>query len=156
MLIVQPRRILCVTNQKVLTACLPARLEKEGIEILSTDTAAEGYELARDQRFTLFLFGDRLRTGSGIELYRRVRIFDERTPTVIVISNSLKGQIEKARALKAQIVSSTQVNADLLLEIIRKLISNIEKPLPRILAAAGGPSKHFRPPKKGSSENPTL
>jgi hypothetical protein len=75
---------------------------------------------------------------------------------VLIISNSLKGQVEKARALKAQIVLSAQVNADLLLEIIRELISNLEPPPPGALAAAGGPFEHFRPPKKGSSENPTL
>jgi DNA-binding NarL/FixJ family response regulator len=121
-----PRRILCVSNLKALPLDCRPRLEME-FNLFYAVKAAEGYALARRQQFNLFLFSDRLLTGSGIELYKKVRAFDARTPAILLLCDARKCQEMKARDAKARLVLSIPFNPDFLFEAICKLIAGMQE-----------------------------
>jgi DNA-binding NarL/FixJ family response regulator len=121
-----PRRILCVSNHKALSPHFLSQLEKE-VDLVSAATAAEGYALAQAQHFDLFLFSDRLLTGSGIELYKKIRSDDERTPAILLLSDVRECQAVKARGARPRFVLSAPLDSDLLLETIRGLLANTER-----------------------------
>lgn len=129
-MLIHTRRILCVANYQALPSFHRSRLADEGYELLFVNTAIEGDRLARVQKFDLYLFSERLRTGSGIELCRHIRVYDGRTPAIIFLCKTGQRQGEKVRTAKAQSILPVPTGADLLLETVRRLIKQAEVEIP--------------------------
>jgi DNA-binding response OmpR family regulator len=62
---------------------LSAILSLLDYQIVQARTVAEGVGRAHDQRFDLYLLGDRYLDGTNIDLCRQLRAFDPATPIVI-------------------------------------------------------------------------
>jgi two-component system, OmpR family, response regulator RegX3 len=74
-------------------------LEARNYEVASAQTIATALELARQQKFNLFLLDSRLPDGSGINLCKKIRQFDARTPIVFFSADAYDS--DKSTALEA-------------------------------------------------------
>jgi DNA-binding response OmpR family regulator len=133
------KRILYVTNGKILSPRLLSRLGME-FDLVCTSKVTDGLELARAQQFDLFLFSDRLQYGSGVELCKQVREFDTQTPAIILLNGGRKGRAEKAREAQAQLVIALPFDPDDLRRAIRRLLASEGGKKKVAQAKSAGPS----------------
>jgi DNA-binding response OmpR family regulator len=70
------RRILCADDHDDTRSMLTALLGQKGYEVISTGRAGEALELARRERFDLYILDVRLPDGSGLELCASLRAHD--------------------------------------------------------------------------------
>lgn len=74
------RRVLCVDDNEDTLFLLSTLLEQAGFQTRAVRTITEGLEIARNGSFALYLLDSRLEDGTGIELCRSLREFDQQTP----------------------------------------------------------------------------
>jgi DNA-binding response OmpR family regulator len=72
-----------------------------GIEVVTTETVAEAWQLARSKRFELYLLDTRFPDGDGLELCRRLRSFAPRIPILIYSGNAYEADKKKGLAAGA-------------------------------------------------------
>lgn len=93
------RRILVVEDHADTRELLVLVLSDCGYGVKATSTISEALKLIRDEDFSLLLFDSKLPDGSGVDLCRSVREFDQKTP--IVFSSGLAYEKDKRTALDA-------------------------------------------------------
>jgi DNA-binding response OmpR family regulator len=91
------KRILCVEDDELGAELLTYHLSD--YEMIVVTTQSEGLKIARGGEFHLYLIGNSLGDGSGIELCRLIRTFDPTTP-IIVLSGDARDMV-RGRALGA-------------------------------------------------------
>lgn len=91
------RRILCVESHADTCLMLSTILGLLDYQIVQARTVTEGLALAHEQRFDLYLLGDRYLDGTNIDLCRQLRAFDPATP--IVIYSTATQAAERNRAM---------------------------------------------------------
>jgi DNA-binding response OmpR family regulator len=74
--------ILCVEDDKDCYDLLELIFEIEGFKVVSCDTSDEGLQMARQNNFSAIILDNRLADISGVEICRRIRTYDKRTPIV--------------------------------------------------------------------------
>ncbi|HXG66464.1 MAG TPA: response regulator [Blastocatellia bacterium] len=95
----QRKRILYVDDDADTREVIVLLLEMNGYEAKAVATIAEGLEMARGERFDLYLLDRRFPDGDGIELCRQIRFFDADTP--IVFFSALAYESDRQRGLRA-------------------------------------------------------
>lgn len=94
-------RILSVDNHEDTLALLEQLLSLYGYESAAATSVSEGARLARSEDFDLFLIDHRLADGTGKELCRRIREFDEETP-ILFFSGAHPAMQQEALSCGAQ------------------------------------------------------
>lgn len=93
------RRILCVDDHE--DTCEIITYTLNDYEVISAGTKFEAIERAKDTDFCLYIFDYHLPDGTGFELCKQIRSFDNRTPVLFVSGTSSIGEVS-ARSVGAQ------------------------------------------------------
>lgn len=118
------KRILCVDDDEDTCTMLSVFLGQAGFEVVAAQSSAKALELAQREGFDLYLLDLWLKgEDEKLELYRRIREFDDKTPIVIYSAD--------ARQTTQQMLSEANVQAylikpkglDTLVETIKQLTS---------------------------------
>ncbi len=92
-------RILCTEDDADTRELLIFILEQEGYEVLCAENATAALELARTQKFDLYLLDNWLPDVPGTLLTAKIREFDSKTP--ILFYSAAAYSADKEGALKA-------------------------------------------------------
>ena len=92
-------RILYLEDHEDTRELVTFVLEKDNYKVTSESTLRDALELARTQRFDLFLLDSWLVDGSGVEFCQRVREFDPMTP--ILFYSGAAFDSDKLKAIRA-------------------------------------------------------
>src|SRR5215213_6743295 len=77
-------------------------LQGDGYKVTCAPTISEALQLAKQERFDLYLLDSRLPDGTGVKLCELIRCFDNLTPIVFYSGNAYEADIRKALASGAQ------------------------------------------------------
>ena len=91
------KRILCVEDD--LDSCDMLRILLHEYDVVTANTVGEGLNMARAERFDLYLLDSRYPDGSGVELCRQLRLFDIETP--VIFHSGLEGESDIREAMNA-------------------------------------------------------
>jgi DNA-binding response OmpR family regulator len=94
--------ILFVEDDEDTREMVSLVLQGDGYKITCTPTIAEALQLAKQEKFDLYLLDSRLPDGTGVELCELIRCFDNQTPIVFYSGNAYESDIKKALASGAQ------------------------------------------------------
>ena len=108
-------------------------LEGRDYEVTSAQTIATALQLARQQKYDLFLLDSRLPDGTGVDLCVEIRQFDAHTPIIFYSADVYDADKIMALGAGAQGYLAKPARLSDLCELVSSLI------------AAGQPKKH-RPP----------
>ncbi len=93
------RRVLYVEDHEDTRELINIVLRQRDFEVANTHTVAGGVRLATEERFDLYLLDSWLPDGSGLDLCRRIRKFDQATP--ILFYSAAAYEADKNMALSA-------------------------------------------------------
>lgn len=96
------RRILCAETHSDISSLLSHLLERQGYEVKLCDSLGGCVELARAERFDLYLLDDRYPDGTSIELCRKLRAEDPHTPILFFSSAAYEKNIRQGMEAGAQ------------------------------------------------------
>jgi len=94
-----PPRVLYIEDHDDTRELVTLVLEQRGFEVTTGATIRTGIALAGSQAFDLYLLDSWLPDGSGLELCRRIREFDQATP--ILFYSAAAYEIDKAQAMNS-------------------------------------------------------
>lgn len=100
--------------------------ELSGIEVVTTKTVAEAWQLAQSERFDLYLLDTRFPDGDGLDLCRRLRSFAPHTPILIYSGNAYEADKKKGLAAGANDYLTKPYMGDLA-ETIQQNIERTQK-----------------------------
>ena len=115
-------RILLVEDHSDTREVLEVCLAQSKYEVKSASTINEALLIATADRFGLFIFDAVLPDGSGVDLCRSVRKFDDRTPILFCSGLAYEADIENALGAGAQAYLVKPVDLDELIELIKQLL----------------------------------
>src|ERR1041385_7646481 len=92
-------RVLYIEDHEDTRELVTLVLEQKCIEVVTGTTIKSGVALAGSQAFDLYLLDSWLPDGSGIELCRQIREFDQETP--IVFYSAAAYEMDRAEAIKS-------------------------------------------------------
>ena len=115
-------RILLVEDHADTREVLEMCLAQSKYEVKTASTINEALLIATADRFCLFIFDAVLPDGSGVDLCRSVRKFDDRTPILFCSGLAYKADIENALGAGAQAYLVKPVDLDELIESIKQLL----------------------------------
>ncbi len=90
-------RVLYIEDHEDTRELVTLVLEQRSIEVVSGSTIERGVALAGSQQFDLYLLDSWLPDGSGLDLCRRIREFDQATP--ILFYSAAAYEIDRAEAM---------------------------------------------------------
>ncbi|MFZ0063329.1 MAG: response regulator [Pyrinomonadaceae bacterium] len=93
----QNHRVLYAEDHSDTVEMVTLMLNAGGFEVLTHATIAEGLKAAAAQDFDLYLIDLWLPDGSGLDLCRKIREFDSKTPVVFYSAAAYEG--DRAAAL---------------------------------------------------------
>jgi CheY-like chemotaxis protein len=115
-------RVLCVDDNQTDCELIKTYLNFVGIEVVLSDGIANALKLAMDQIFDLCLIDLKFPEGSGADLVRQIRRFDEKTPIVFHSASAYAEDIEGALNAGAQAYITKPSEPDAVIKIISDLI----------------------------------
>src|ERR1051325_741056 len=92
-------RVLYIEDHEDTRELVTLVLEQKCIEVVTGTTIKSGVALAGSEAFDLYLLDSWLPDGSGIELCRKIREFDQETP--IVFYSAAAYEIDRAEAIRS-------------------------------------------------------
>lgn len=95
----EKRRVLCAEPHEDTCSLITLMLGKQGHEVVSAQTVHDCLELARRERFDLYMLDDDYVDGTSIELCRELRALTPETP--ILFFSALAFPRDRERALAA-------------------------------------------------------
>ena len=121
----QNHRVLYVEDNADTVEMVTLMLNSAGFDVLSHSTIAEGLKAAAAQDFDLYLIDLWLPDGSGLDLCKKIREFDSKTPVVFYSAAAYEG--DRAAALdsggQAYLIKPTD-SPDLCATLFKLLIHN--------------------------------
>jgi CheY-like chemotaxis protein len=121
-------RILCTEDDADTRQLIVLVLHGQGFVVTCAESANEAIELARTQRFDLYLVDNRMPDLSGTELTKKLREFDAFTPVLFYSAAAYQTDKDAASLAGAQgYLVKPASNEDLVVEIGR-LISEAKAP----------------------------
>jgi DNA-binding response OmpR family regulator len=93
------RRVLYVEDHEDTRELITIVLRQRDFEVSNAHTVDGGVKLASEERFDLYLLDSWLPDGSGLDLCRKIRNFDQVTP--ILFYSAAAYEADKNRALSA-------------------------------------------------------
>jgi len=115
-------RILCTEDDPDNRDLLFTLLSSDGYEVVCTANPENAVELARNERFDLYVMNNWLPHKTGIALTEEIRKFDTETPILFYSGAGYAWDLEKARHAGAQGYLVKPVTNDRLLSEIGRLI----------------------------------
>ena len=116
--------ILFVEDDEDTREMVSIVLHGEGYKVTCTTTIAEALQLAKQEKFDLYLLDSRLSDGTGVELCELIRCFDNQTPIVFYSGNAYEAEIKKALSAGAQEYLVKPCSHDKLEETIDKFLDD--------------------------------
>lgn len=98
-----------------------------GIEVVATDNAATALELVRADSFGVCLLDYTLPESSGVELTRKIRETNLRTPIVFLSGADTQADIDRALDAGAQRYFIKPFDLDVLIDEVRRLIETSQE-----------------------------
>jgi len=95
------KTILCVEDDKDSYELLQFVLESEDFQVVTCDSSAEGLRLAQQNSFSAIILDNRLADISGVEICRRIRTYDQRTPIIFYSASAYQEDREAGLAAGA-------------------------------------------------------
>ena len=92
-------RVLYIEDHEDTRELVTLVLEQKRIEVVTGSTIRSGVALAGSEDFDLYLLDSWLPDGSGLELCRRIREFDQETP--IIFYSAAAFEIDRMEAIKS-------------------------------------------------------
>ena len=92
-------RVLYIEDHEDTRELVTLVLEQKRYEVVTGSTIKSGVALANSQEFDLYLLDSWLPDGSGLELCRRIREFDQATP--ILFYSAAAYEMDRDQALKS-------------------------------------------------------
>ncbi|HWF87339.1 MAG TPA: response regulator [Pyrinomonadaceae bacterium] len=92
-------RVLYIEDHEDTRELVTLVLEQKCIEVVTGTTIKSGVALAGSQAFDLYLLDSWLPDGSGIELCRKIREFDQVTP--ILFYSAAAYEVDRAEAIRS-------------------------------------------------------
>jgi DNA-binding response OmpR family regulator len=92
-------RVLYIEDHDDTREMVTLVLEQKSFEVVTGSTIESGVALAGDQSFDLYLLDSWLADGSGLDLCRRIREFDNETP--ILFYSAAAYEIDREQAIKS-------------------------------------------------------
>lgn len=126
------RRILYIEDHADTLELVTLVLQQKDYEVVTGSTVANGVALAECGRFDLYLLDSWLPDGSGLDLCRRIRIFDQTTPILFYSAAAYETDRELALSSGAQayLVKPTQTTelCTLVSSLIDEFQSDVTSP----------------------------
>ena len=92
-------RVLYIEDHEDTRELVTLVLEQKSIEVITGTTIQSGIALAGSDDFDLYLLDSWLPDGSGLELCRKIREFDEATP--ILFYSAAAYEMDRAEAIRS-------------------------------------------------------
>lgn len=115
-------RILLVEDHDDTRECLVFLLAHSKYQVETASTVCDALKLMDAHPFGLFIFDSVLPDGSGVELCRRVRKFNQRTPIMFCSGLAYEADITNALDAGAQAYLVKPLDLTELIEAVEKLI----------------------------------
>jgi DNA-binding response OmpR family regulator len=116
-------RILYIEDHEDTRDLVTILLQQQNYEVITAATMAIGVGLATKEHFDLYLLDSRLPDGSGVDLCRELRTFDQSTPILFYSAAAYEVDKESAMDCGAQgYLTKPSANGDLC-HMIETLIS---------------------------------
>ena len=116
-------RILYIEDHEDTRDLVTILLQQQDYEVITAATMATGVGLASKEQFDLYLLDSRLPDGSGLDLCRQLRSFDQRTPILFYSAAAYEGDKKNAMDSGAQgYLTKPSANGDLC-HMVKTLIS---------------------------------
>jgi len=122
------RRVLYVEDHEDTRELITIVLRQRDFEVANANTVDLGVRLASEERFDLYLLDSWLPDGSGLDLCRRIRKFDQVTPILFYSAAAYEADKNMALSAGAQAYlikpSQTSELCDLVSSLIDKANQN--------------------------------
>ena len=92
-------RVLYIEDHDDTRELVTLVLEQRSIEVVTSSTIERGVALAESQEFDLYLLDSWLPDGSGLDLCKQIRAFDQATP--ILFYSAAAYEIDRDLAIKS-------------------------------------------------------
>ena len=117
-------RILCIEDDADTRELLIITLKLAGFDVDCTHNADDAITFLKKQQFDLCLIDNWMPGTSGVELCKRIREFDEKTPIVFYSGAGYVDDKERAFKAGAQSYQVKPVAADDLVNEVSRLLCN--------------------------------
>src|SRR6266404_3275549 len=101
-MLLNKHRILYTEDHEDTQELVRYILARFDYEVVSTSNAVDALRLAHEQKFDLYLLDTRLADGSGVDLCKRIREFDNHTPILFYSAAAFDGDKKTALECGAQ------------------------------------------------------
>ena len=95
-------RILYIEDHEDTRELVTLVLRQSGFDVMTGSTIQNGIDLAGTERFDLYLLDSWLPDGSGLDLCKKIREFDQRTPILFYSAAAFEGDRTMALQSGAQ------------------------------------------------------
>ena len=116
------KHILCVEDDEETCLLISNLLGLINCEVTTVQSVDEALNKIKSEKFDLYLLDNWLPGGSGIELCRRIRETDTKTPIVFYSGAGYETDKQEALAAGAQVYLVKPSDISLLLTTIRELL----------------------------------
>ena len=123
------KHVLCADDHEDTRTMIAYWLDLCGYEVTTAGSVAEALPLTERGSFDLLLLDGWYPDGLGVDLCKRIRSFDEKTPIVFVSGYAFPTDIQKGLESGAQAYLTKPVDIDLLEQTIAELTRSTA-PLP--------------------------
>jgi DNA-binding response OmpR family regulator len=117
-----PPQILCVEDNEDISAFLEEALSAAGYQVTVASTVARALAAAQSISVNLYLLDNQLPDGTGLELCRAIRGFDQDTPILFFSAVSDNEVRQTAFNAGAQGYLQKPVGLDALVQTVAKLL----------------------------------
>lgn len=121
------RRILFTDDNQDTRVLMTFILEQSAYAVETAATISETLGLAERSNFDLFILDSRLPDGSGIDLCKQIRTFDQRTPILFYSGSGYEKDKNLALSSGAQAYLIKPVDIPLFLQAVSELIGKSER-----------------------------
>lgn len=118
-----PPHILFADDQADIREMVELILEADGFRVTTTDNSADVLELVRTERFDVVLLDYWMPSGTGVELCRQIRIFDQSTSILICSGAFTQADREAAALAGAQGYVGKPFSSSDLIQALRAAVS---------------------------------
>src|ERR1043165_3213213 len=115
------KRILCVDDEETCLL-ITSLLSPINFEVTTVQSVNEALKKIESEKFDLYLLDNWLPGGSGVELCRRIRDEDAKTPIIFYSSAAYDSDKQEAMAAGAQVYLVKPTDISLLVSSIRELL----------------------------------
>lgn len=116
------QRILCAEDEEDIALMIVSLLGLIDLEVIIAKTFDEAWEKISGERFDLYLLDNWLPGGSGIDLCKRIREVDAKTPVVFYSGAAYKSDMGEAMEAGAQEYLIKPSDIGSLVESIKRLL----------------------------------